>query len=100
MKKHNITQMQDPINSFRGHFLTIYQITKLFSLLLFVYCIDHKFSDRYVWANSADPDQNAPEMQSDQGLHCLKFHLHLFKGLASLFQFKVNSTKGFWRPKI
>ena len=26
---------------------------------------DPKFSDRYAWANSADPDQTAP----DQGLH-------------------------------
>ena len=30
------------------------------------------FSDRYAWANSADPDQTAP----DQGLHCLPFRLH------------------------
>ena len=29
-----------------------------------------KFSDRQVWANSADPEQ------SDQGLHCLQFPLH------------------------
>ena len=28
---------------------------------------DPKFSDRYAWANSADPDQ---------GLHCLPFRLH------------------------
>ena len=33
---------------------------------------DPKFSDRLVWANSADPDQ------TDQGLHCLLFHLYLF----------------------
>ena len=32
---------------------------------------DPKFSDRYAWANSADPDQTA-----DQGLHCLPFRLH------------------------
>ena len=37
---------------------------------------DPKFSDRQVWANSADPDQTAQE-QSDQGLHCLQFPLHL-----------------------
>ena len=42
--------------------------------------------------NSADPDQTAPrEEQSDQCLHCLQCHLHLFdkipKGLASLFAF-------------
>ena len=30
-----------------------------------------KFSDRQIWANSADPEQ------SDQGLHCLQFPLHL-----------------------
>ena len=26
----------------------------------FVLCNDEKFSDRQVWANSADPDQTAP----------------------------------------
>ena len=35
---------------------------------------DPKFSDRKVWANSADQDQTAPK--SDHGLHCLLFHLH------------------------
>ena len=35
-------------------------------------------------ANSADPDEAAPQIrllleeQSDQGLHCLLFHLHHF----------------------
>ena len=60
-----------------------------------LYRNDPKFSDKQVWANSADPDQTAPllllEEQSDQGLHCLLFHLHLFdeipQGLASLFEF-------------
>ena len=33
-----------------------------------------KFSDRYAWANNADPDQT--EEQSDHGLHCLPFRLH------------------------
>ena len=33
---------------------------------------DPKFSDRQVWANSADPDQTA-----DQHLDCLPFRLHL-----------------------
>ena len=37
------------------------------------YRYGHKFLDKYVWANSADPEE-----QSDQGLHCLLFHLHLF----------------------
>ena len=39
------------------------------------YCNVPKFSDRYAWANSADPDHTAPE-QSDLGLHCLPFRLH------------------------
>ena len=44
---------------------------------------DPKFSDRYAWANSADPDQTAPrgEEQSDLGLHCLPFHLHRLDSL-------------------
>ena len=33
-----------------------------------------KFSDRQVWANIA-------EEQSDQGLHCLQFPLHLLNAL-------------------
>ena len=44
---------------------------------------DPKFSDRHVWANSADPDH--------KGLHCLLFLLHVFdkilSGLASLCEF-------------
>ena len=37
----------------------------LFSIFLFIprnrlYRNDPKFSDRYAWANSADPDQTAP----------------------------------------
>ena len=38
-----------------------------------VYRYVPKFSDRQVWANSAD--------QSDQGLHCLQFPLHLLDAL-------------------
>ena len=38
-----------------------------------------KFSDRQVWANSADPDQT--EEQFDQGLHCLQFPLHILDSL-------------------
>ena len=37
---------------------------------------DPKFSDRQVWANSADPDQTA-----DQRLDCLPFRLHLLNAL-------------------
>ena len=32
-----------------------------------------KCPTKMTYANSADPDQTAPE--SDQGLHCLPFHL-------------------------
>ena len=39
------------------------------------------------------------EEQSDQGLHCLLFHLHVFdkipSGLAFLFEFLVNYSKVF-----
>ena len=45
-----------------------------------IYCNVRKFSDRQVWANSADPDQTAQE-QSDQGLHYLQFALHLLDAL-------------------
>ena len=41
---------------------------------------DPKFLDKKVWANIADPDQTAPRReQSDQGLHCLLFNLHLLE---------------------
>ena len=44
-----------------------------------------------------------PEEQSDQGLHCLPFHLHLFDeipyGLASLFEFLVDYSNVFWCRK-
>ena len=46
----------------------------------YIYRNDLKFSDRQVWANSVDPGQTAPE-QSDQGLHCLPFHLDLLDPL-------------------
>ena len=43
------------------------------------------------WAKSDDPDQTALEEQSDQGLHCLPFHLYLLDSLlygrATLFKF-------------
>ena len=42
------------------------------------YCNDPKISDRYAWANRADPDQTA---QSDQCLHCLPFRLHRLDSL-------------------
>ena len=47
--------------------------------------------DRQALANSADQDQTAPREQSDQGLHCLPFYLHLLDkfhfGKKSLFKF-------------
>ena len=33
-----------------------------------------KISDKMAYANTADPDQIAPEGLSNQGLHCLPFH--------------------------
>ena len=51
---------------------------------------DPKFSDRQVWANSADPDQTAPRSSpSNQGLHCLLFHLHVFDKIPSGLGFFV-----------
>ena len=64
----------------------VYFKTKMYkdiiSFPLSIYRNFPKFSDRQVWANSADPDQTAPrEEQSDQGLHCLPFPLHLLDAL-------------------
>ena len=60
-----------------------FSMSVLKKILKLSYCNDSKFSDRYAWANSADPDQTAP----DQGLHCLPFRLHrldsLFYGRAT-----------------
>ena len=33
-----------------------------------------KVANNMTYANSTDPDQTAPVLQSDQGLHCLPFH--------------------------
>ena len=46
--------------------------------MIYDYRNDPKFSNRHVWANSADPDQTE---QSDQGLHHLQFRLHLLDAL-------------------
>ena len=44
------------------------------------------------------------EEQSDQGIHCLLFHLHFFDeipyGLASLFEFQGELQQSFLRLKI
>ena len=59
---------------------------------------DPKLSDRHVWANSVDPDQ-----QSDQDLHCLPLTvwLHLLGALLfgkiTLFKFKDNYSNFFCR---
>ena len=38
-----------------------------------------------VWAKSVDPDQRILEDQSDQGLHCLPFCLHLLHSLLYMY---------------
>ena len=59
------------------------------SIMQGLYRNDPKFSDRYAWINSADPDQT--EEQSDQDLHFLPFRLHrldsLLYGRATQFKF-------------
>ena len=40
-----------------------------------------KYWDIYVCADSVDSDQTALKEQSDQGLHCLPFCLHLLEAL-------------------
>ena len=58
------------------------------------YCNDPKFSDRFVKAKWQTQIRLLLEEQSDQGLHCLLFHLHVFdktpSGFASLFEFQQN----------
>ena len=49
--------------------------------IVVVYHTDPKFSDRYAWANSADPDQTAPRGAVWSGLHCLPFRLHRLDSL-------------------
>ena len=67
-----------------GFHLILYRTS---STLMNIYRNDPKFLDRYGWANSADPDQTAP----DQGLHCLPFRLHgldsVLCGRATQFKF-------------
>ena len=70
------------VKSYCSNLWIIFFVSKLF-LFLWQYRNDPKFSDKYAWANSVDPDQTAP----DQDLHCLPFHLHL---LDSLPKFQDN----------
>ena len=62
-----------------GEWLSFRRFSSKLSLSWFSVCFGYrnvpKFSDRQVWANSADPDQTA------QGLHCLQFPLHLLDAL-------------------
>ena len=62
-----------------GSFFKLLFFHSIFAMQGFIsmYSNDLKFSERQVWANSVDPDQTAPSKQSDQGLHCLPFLLHL-----------------------
>ena len=45
------------------------------------YCNDPKFSDRYAWANSADPDQTAPRGAVLSGSTLFAFRLHCLDSL-------------------
>ena len=60
-------------------------------------------TDRY-WQTVQTQIRLLLKEQSDQGLHCLLFHLNDFDkippGLASLSEFKVDDDKVYWRPKI
>ena len=62
---------------------------------------DLKFSDKPIRANSADPDQTAPNGQSDQGLHCLTFSAVLLDKFryenTFLFEFYYPYTI-LWKP--
>ena len=43
----NLLVLKETISLYAGHWISMYRN-------------DPKFSDRYAWANSADPDQTAP----------------------------------------
>ena len=71
-KTHQTGRMPRLIRVFAGppgHFVG-------FVLLQLKYRNDPKFSDKYAWANSADPDQTAP-----RGKQCLPFRLHRLDSL-------------------
>ena len=56
---------------------------------------DPKFSDIQALANSADPDQTAHVLlqeQSDQGLHCSSFQLHLSDTISLWIDLCLNFT--------
>ena len=66
-------------------------VRKLRIIMDILYRNDPKFSDRQVWANSGDQIRLLLMEQSDQGLHCLLFYLHILNtflyGKTSLFEF-------------
>ena len=47
-------------SNFRMISANMFKVATFLGLLRFIYRNDPKFSDRYVWANSADPDHTAP----------------------------------------
>ena len=49
-----------------------------------IYRNDPKFSDRYAWANSVDPDQTAPRGAVLSGSTRLPFQLHLLDSFSML----------------
>ena len=49
-----------PISPVRFHELYLICMLIFSKILNLIHCNDPKFSDRYAWANSADPDQTAP----------------------------------------
>ena len=60
---------------------------------------DPKFSNRQVWANSVEPDQE----HSDWSLHCLLFHRHFWIHYSMVkppwSNFRVTTAK-FWRSNF
>ena len=82
MSTHNtfLRRTQGDSNEYPQH-MFLWRTLENYSLIIIKYSNFPKFSDRQVWANSADPRQTAPRGESDQGLHCLQFPLHLLDAL-------------------
>ena len=47
---------------------------------------------KVIFANSVDPDQTAPQEQSDQGPHCLPVCKNRFERFASIFRRRHKQT--------
>ena len=54
-----------------------------------IYRNDPRFMDKQVWTNSADPEELAGG-ETDQGLHCLPFHLHFLTNYSVVKQYCSN----------